>query len=210
MSTISGLAGTVVLSDNTTETKTLTSNGSFTLNETVASGSSYSVQVQTQPDVPSQTCTVTGGSGSVVNADISSVSITCVTNQFKVGGSVTGLKSGESLSLQNNGIDTITMGSDGTFTFATSITSGNPYAVTISSPPLTQNCVVNGGTGNVGDADVTSVSINCTNKPTVGGSVTGLSNSGTVGLALNGSTETLSKKRYGNKQKQARYKKSVL
>ena len=190
--TISGLSGTVVLSDNTTDTKTLTSNGSFTFDQTVASGSSYSVQVQTQPDVPSQTCTVTGGSGSVVNADISSVSITCVTNQFKVGGSVTGLKSGESLSLQNNGIDTITMGSDGTFTFATSITSGNPYAVTISSPPLTQNCVVNGGTGNVGDADVTSVSINCTNKPTVGGSVTGLSNSGTVGLALNGSTETLS------------------
>jgi large repetitive protein len=188
--TISGLAGTVVLSDNTTDTKTLTANGSFTFDQTVASGSTYTVAVQTQPDVPSQTCTVTGGSGSVVDADISNVVVECVTNQFKVGGTVAGLKTGESLSLQNNGGDTIAMSADGTFTFATSITSGNAYAVTISTPPITQNCVVNGGSGNVGDADV-SVSVNCTNKPTVGGTVTGLSSSGTVVLALNGSAETL-------------------
>ena len=188
--TISGLAGTVVLSDNTTDTKTLTAIGPFTFDQTVASGSTYSVAVQTQPDVPSQTCTITGGSGSVVDADISNVVVDCVTNKFKVGGTVAGLKTGESLSLQNNGGDTIAMSADGTFTFATSITSGNPYAVTISTPPLTQNCVISGGSGNVGDTDVTSVSVNCTNKPTVGGTVTGLSNSGTVALTLSGSAGT--------------------
>jgi Galactose binding lectin domain len=179
---ITGLAGTVVV-ENGTDSLTLTANGPFNFTSLVASGAAYAVTVVTQPATPDQICAVTNDTGTIANAAITDVTITCVTNKYKVGGSASGL-TGTGLVLQDKlGDDLIVAPGAVTFTFATSLDSGSNYAVTIKTQPSTptQTCAVVGGTGKVGASDVSSVTVNCnTNSYVVGGTVTGLAGDGLV------------------------------
>ena len=190
--TITGLAtgASVVLQDSGGDPLTLTApvaGGTFTFAATVASGATYTVSVLTQPGSPAQTCAVTGGTGSVTNANVTSVVVVCTTNSYTVGGTVTGLATGDKVVLQDNGGDTLPVSANGTFTFATSVVSGGTFAVTVLTQPgaPVQTCAVGGGTGTVGAGGVTSVAISCaTNAYLVGGSIQGLA--GTVVLQDNG------------------------
>ena len=180
--TVSGLAGTVVLQNNGGDNVVLAANGTFAFPTQIASGGGYQVTVLTQPTVPYQTCAVTMDSGTITNAAITDVTVTCITNRYTVGGSIIGLTGGNFV-LQNNGGDNLVLGATNSFTFATAIESGTNYAVTIKTQPSapTQTCSVIGGTGNVVNANVTTVTINCsTNSYVVGGTVTGLFGSGLV------------------------------
>jgi sugar lactone lactonase YvrE len=78
---------------------------------------------------------------------------------FSIGGSASGLKTGNEVVLQNNGGDDLAVPADGNFAFATAVTG--PYAVTIGRQPLWQDCTVANGSGTAA-ADVTSVSVSCT------------------------------------------------
>ncbi len=182
--TVSGLAGTLVLQDNGADNLTLTANGTFAFATPIASAGTYAVTVLTQPGTPAQTCVLTNSSGSVTNANIATVAVTCTTNTYTVGGTISGLASNESVVLQDNGGDNLTVNANGTFTFATAVASGAPYAVTVltnPASPLAQTCVVTNGTGAIGAANVTSVTVTCTtNKYTVGGTVSGLVGTGLV------------------------------
>ena len=185
--TVSGLVGSgLIIQNNNGADQMVLVNGSFAFATTVASGGNYAVTVKTQPSNPSQTCTVTNGTGVIGTSNISDVSIACTTNTYTVGGSVTGL-SGSGLVLQNNAGDDLAVAADGTFTFAVPVASGAGYAVTVKTQPSTpaQTCVVTGDQGTVGGANVTSVAVNCTtNAYTIGGTVTGLL--GTAVLKNNG------------------------
>ena len=161
-------------------------NGPFTFPTALPGGTRYAVTVAGQPANPSQTCTVSNGSGTVGKANVTSVVVTCVTNQvprYTVGGTTKGL-AGPGLVLRNNGGDDLAVTSDGPFTFATPLTSGSSYSVTVFSQPSGQTCSVSGGSGSVGNANVTSVAVSCVTNPppryTVGGTVTGLATSGLV------------------------------
>jgi hypothetical protein len=76
--TVSGLSGTVVLQDNGGDNLSVTANGSFTFATPLASGTAYSVTVATNPT--GQTCTVTGGSGTIASANVTSVAVSCATS----------------------------------------------------------------------------------------------------------------------------------
>ena len=45
-------------------------------------------------------------------ADVTNVTVTCATNAFSVGGTVTGLVAGSALVLQNNSADEVTVGGE--------------------------------------------------------------------------------------------------
>jgi hypothetical protein len=158
---VTGLNGTVVLKNNGGSDLSLNSNGSFAFSTTVVDLAPYVVTVATPPSYPprSQTCTVTGGMGSVAGADVTSVSVACATNSFTVGGMITGL-TGTLVLLQNGG-DPRTTNTTGPFTFATPVISGTPYSVTVSTPSLNQSCIVSSGSGIVANGAVTSVAIAC-------------------------------------------------
>ena len=103
---------------------------------------------------------------------------------YTVGGTVSGLSG--TVVLQDNGGDDLSVGANGTFTFATSLPTGAPYNVTVKTNPAGQTCTVANGSGMVGSANVTSAVVSCSSAPsyTVGGTVSGLS--GTVVLQDNG------------------------
>jgi hypothetical protein len=73
---------------------------------------------------------------------------------------VSGLASSESVLLQNNGGDNLTVNANGGFTFASPVGDGNQYAVTVLTPPTGKNCSVSNGSGIAATA-VTNVAVSC-------------------------------------------------
>ena len=78
----------------------------------------------------------------------------------KVGGSLSGLQSGKSLVLQNNGADDLQLSANGAFSFSTTVQPGGKYAVTVKTQPDGQTCKVTNGSGNA-QADVSNVAVSC-------------------------------------------------
>jgi hypothetical protein len=173
--TVTGLVGTgLVLQNNGGNDLHIATDGSFTFAVPVASGANYNVTIKTQPTNPAQTCSVSGGMGTIVAADVTSVVVNCQTNTYTVGGTVSGLAG--TLVLQNNGADDRVLTANGSFAFSRPISSGQSYAVTVKTqpayPPVRQTCTVANGSGTVGNANVTGVSVTCTtNRYTIGGTV---------------------------------------
>jgi hypothetical protein len=105
-----------------------------------------------------------------------------------VGGSVTGLATGATLVLRNNGGNDLAISADGSFTFSTPMASGGAYAVTVFHQPTApaQTCTVANGTGMMGSGNVMNVAVTCaTGSFTVSGTVIGLTGSGLT-LAMSG------------------------
>jgi hypothetical protein len=102
------------------------------------------------------------------------------TTTYAVGGTLTGLAASQSVVLQNNGGDNLTLTGDGTFTFPTKLADAAAYSVTVLTQPASQTCAVANGAGAIAAADVTNVSVTCTSTYTIGGAVTGLTASGLV------------------------------
>jgi 6-phosphogluconolactonase len=101
--------------------------------------------------------------------------------KYTIGGSVSGL-TGTGLVLQNNGGDNLAVSATGSFTFATSVSAGGSYAVTVMTQPSGQTCTVANGSGTA-NANVTNVTVSCaatTQNVTVGGTVAGLAGTGLV------------------------------
>jgi hypothetical protein len=115
-------------------------------------------------------------------------STTSTPSTGSVGGTVSGLASGASLVLRNNGGDDLAISADGSFTFSMPMASGGGYAVTVFHQPTSpaQTCTVANGTGMMGGGNVTNVAVTCvTNSYTVSGTVVGLQGSGLT-LAMPG------------------------
>lgn len=179
--TVFGLQGTVILENNGGDALTLTADGPFSFPTALPSGSPYLVTVQTQP--ATQTCTVNNGSGVIVNANVSNITVTCSTNARTVGGTVSGLSG--TVVLQNNGADNLVINANGPFTFSMPVAQGATYNVTVFTQPATQTCSVINGSGTAGASNITNVQVTCAdNAFTVGGTLSGLS--GNVVLQNNG------------------------
>ena len=183
--TVTGLSGTgVVLQNNGGDNLAIAANGAFTFATPLTDRSAYAVTVLTQPGGPSQTCTVANASGTLMGGNVSNVAITCSTNQYTLGGTISGL-SGNHLLLQNNFGGSLVATGNGPFTFPIALVDGSFYTVTASviaqpgSP--SQACTVSNGSGTLHGANVTNIAVTCvTNRFTVGGTVTGLSGTGLV------------------------------
>jgi hypothetical protein len=94
----------------------------------------------------------------------------------EVGGTVSGLGTGLSLTLLNNGGDALTVARNGSFTFADTLDANAAYAVTVKTQPVGQSCTVANGTGTLNaDGDsVDDVRVSCAYLASLRGTVTGL------------------------------------
>lgn len=100
---------------------------------------------------------------------------------YSVEGTVSGLTA-LGLLLQNNAGDDLDVFTNGNFLFDTRLDDGSAYAVTVLTNPPGQTCNVTNGSGTIASADVTDVTVICTDDEittyTVGGAVTGLTGTG--------------------------------
>ncbi|HET7204276.1 MAG TPA: hypothetical protein VFI92_13000 [Steroidobacteraceae bacterium] len=184
--TVSGLVGPVVLQNNGGDDLAVSSSGPFTFATTIERGDNFAVTVLSQP--AGQVCNVTNGAG-VASENVTDVLVTCtgVGALYTIGGTVTGLDGEVVL---RNGTQQVTVTRSGSFTFATAVPSGTPYAVTVATQPADQTCTVANGSGTVDGANVTNIVVTCVdNLPpppgsySIGGTVSGLSG-GTLRLGL--------------------------
>jgi hypothetical protein len=156
------------------------------LANSLPSGTSYSVTVQTQPT--GETCTVAGGSGRIQSANVANVVVTCSNQAYPLDGSISGFN-GSGLVLAN-GTDTLAVSSGATsFTMPTPVAYTSSYVVTVQKQPAGLACAVGNGTGTMPASAVTNVSITCTDQPfSLGGTISGLGNN--AGLALTNGSDT--------------------
>ena len=81
---------------------------------------------------------------------------------YSIGGTVSGLK-GTGLVLRLNPGEYLSVAANGPIAFTSTLASGDAYSVTVLTLPSSpaQLCVVAGGEGNVGSANVTDIAITC-------------------------------------------------
>ena len=195
--TLSGLLGQpVTLHLSTGQDLVAAANGAFAFPIPLANGTAYAVTVGANPTAPAQTCNVTNGSGSVAGAPVSNVIVSCASAplaNYTVGGTVSGLDAGNSLTLRMNGSVDVTVSANGAFTFPASLADGSVYTVLVATQPASGTCHLGNNSGTVVHANVTDIHVTCpggTTTYTVGGSLSGLHGSG-LKLQLNGGDDLL-------------------
>lgn len=186
--TVSGLTGSGLVLANNGSTVTVSSGATtFAFTSLITTGTTYAVTVQAAP--AGLTCSVANATGTAGTADVDNVVVTCSPQSFTVGGNITGL-SVAGLVLAN-GTDRLTVPSGATsFTMPTAVASTSGYTVTVATQPTGESCSVQNGTGTIGTANVTNVSVTCSDLPyTLGGIITGLNG---AGLVLANGSDTVS------------------
>jgi len=177
--TLSGYTSSgLVIANGTDRIAPASGSTSFTLPTLVASGSSYAVTIATQP--AGMSCSVANSMGTIGNAAVTNVAITCTDQAYKLGGTVMGL-SAAGLVLAN-GTDTVTVLANATsFTFPTAVAYGAPFTVAVATQPSGLMCTVSGGTGTMPANNVNNVAVTCSVQSyTLGGSISGLTVAGLV------------------------------
>jgi hypothetical protein len=106
---------------------------------------------------------------------------------ISVGGNVTGLVAGTSVTVLNNGSNPTTVAANGSFVFSGTLSSQDAYNVTVGTQPPGQTCIVSNGSGTISfsGANVTNVALDCVANLSIGGIVTGLTNGASVTLQNN-------------------------
>lgn len=103
----------------------------------------------------------TGGGGGTGGGGTGTGTGGGTTTTYLIEGSLTGLTAGQSVSIQNNGGDTLNLKADGTFAFPTALATGAAYAVTVQSHSPGISCSVTSGSGTVGSANVMGTGVAC-------------------------------------------------
>ncbi len=83
------------------------------------------------------------------------------TTTYTLGGTLAGLGANQSVSLQDNGGDTLQLSANGPFSFPMSLDTGSAYAVTMQSHTPAIACSVTNGSGTVGSSNVTAINVSC-------------------------------------------------
>lgn len=104
--------------------------------------------------------------------------------QADIGGGVSNLGPGLSLTLQNNQADNLTVTRNGAFHFVTNLGRRDTYNVMVVLQPTGQTCSVANGSGTVDyrGTSVNTVGVTCATTSSVGGTVSGLAAGTSVSL----------------------------
>ena len=179
--TVSGLtASGLQLTTGTQSVAVASGATSFTFPNSLLPGTAYVVSVLTPPS--GLVCSVTGGSGTMPAANVATIAVSCATQAYSLGGTISGLN-GPGLML-TDGIDThLSVSSGGTtFSFPSPVPAGSTYSVSVASQPpgITCNVTAN-ATGTMPTANFSGVVVTCTDQTfTLGGTITGYVGSGLV------------------------------
>jgi hypothetical protein len=161
--------GLVLLNKNTNEELSVSSGSSqFSFTRLISPDEAFEVIIQTQP--AGAVCTVTNGKGKSGAYSVTSVAVSCTTNTYTLGGTVSGLKNA-GLTLVNGatrkdipaGATSFNMNllnADGSYSVG-KVADGAPYGITILTQPAGQNCSIANGVGKMGSADINNVQVTC-------------------------------------------------
>jgi hypothetical protein len=137
------------------DTITLSGAGAFTFPTGLPRGTVYAVSVVTEPAYT--TSIISNGSGTVTG-NVTNVGAAFTLQTYAIGGTMTGLPAGLSMQL-TDGIDTITVNTNGVFVFPTAEPTGTAYAVTALTVPNGFYVILTNSVGTVASANVTNIGV---------------------------------------------------
>lgn len=155
---VSGLTGSLLLSNNGENPITLSDAGTFRFPRELTQGTPFHVTIIKNPH--GQICSLENHLGLAGATQRTPVNVHCEDRRYSVGGTVQGLQ-GE-LVLQTQWGDATQVQSNGSFTMPSDFTMGTPYAITIVTQPEQQHCAIVNGRGIVSNDPVTNIHIDCT------------------------------------------------
>jgi uncharacterized repeat protein (TIGR03803 family) len=80
---------------------------------------------------------------------------------YTLGGALAGLGAAQSVILEDNGGDKLTLSANGAFSFPMRLEAGAAYAITVQSHTPGIACSVSNGSGTVGSSNVTGIGVSC-------------------------------------------------
>ncbi|HEV2401519.1 MAG TPA: hypothetical protein VGS27_31575 [Candidatus Sulfotelmatobacter sp.] len=168
---VTGLVGTLVLQDDKGDALTFTANATKTFPKAYASGSPYTVSVQSQP--VGQNCTLSSNASGTITGPVT-VTATCANTNttYTLSVKTTGLSG--TLVVQDDKADQLTFTSNITQTFATSYASGSSYTVSIVTQPATKTCTLSSNASGTITSN-TTVTATCVSNYSIKVLTTGLS-----------------------------------
>jgi hypothetical protein len=178
--TIAGLAGNgLTLSAAGQIAKPLAGATTFVFPKEIDSGTPYTISMTALPTAPWQTCAIANESGFVNAANAGFPAITCTTNSYLIGGTISGYM-GSSMVLRATNQQDQSYQDSAILANATSFQipkalSGSAYVVTVHKQPTNppQFCLITNGAVTPTNTDVTDVQVSCqspgTDLVTVGG-----------------------------------------
>lgn len=176
-----GVTGTLVVEDSKNDTLTFTTNNTQTFASTYASGSSYSVTIQTQP--AGENCTLSGNASGTITSNITVTASCTAANTSTLSVSVTGLSG--SVTMEDDQGDTLTFTGNKTQTFSKTYANGSTYTVYVTSQPSAQACIPTYATAAI--SSNTTINATCANGSTRQlGTVSGVSSISCQGAIRNG------------------------
>lgn len=87
---------------------------------------------------------------------------------YTIGGTLTGLPSGQQVTLIDNGSDALILNANGEFSFAASVPAGGTFAVVVSVQPYLEQCTVENGSGTASSVNLTNITVGCAPSPLSG------------------------------------------
>jgi hypothetical protein len=129
---------------------------SFTLGISAGSSGNYSAFIRRSAPSVSGLCPSVVPISGLVRVQ----KYTATIPAYTIGGTVTGLAAGQSLTLLNNGDSALTVNANGPFTFATTLTSGSAYKLTVGKQPTGQTCFIASDAGTV-SANINNAVVMC-------------------------------------------------
>jgi hypothetical protein len=190
--TISGLTtnGLVLYAYGIGIVSPLAGDSTFTFTNLLAQGAQYGIQIQSQPT--GKTCTLSNASGFISANNITSITVTCVSNPSAIQGSISGLIS-TGLTIKNGTENLVINPISSSFAFQTLTSVGSSYSVSIVNQPNGQTCSLANAIGSMTNSGVNNVQITChALSYSLGGSISGLTAGGLI-LQNGSDTYTLSK-----------------
>lgn len=162
-------SNSLILQDDGGDNLTVTGS-TFTFATQLEAGTEYSVTILTQP--VGQTCFVENGFGVIETSigNVNSIAVVCnetTSASNDVLGTVTGLLTGQSVVLTDNGVDPITVNGNSTgnvnFQFPTPLATGASYNVEVGTQTGAK-CTATNNTGKIpSTGTITAVTIKCGN-----------------------------------------------
>jgi hypothetical protein len=156
--TVAGLTSPgLVLSDGSNTYSVPVNATNFTMPMVVAYGSSYTMNVQTQP--AGLTCTISGGTGTMSASAVTDVGVTCASTSYTLGGAISGLRT--SGLVLTDGMDDLSVAANAAqFSMPNALAYGSEYAVTVKAQPSAGTCQITHGTGTM-SGHVSTVQVTC-------------------------------------------------
>ncbi|MDH5716466.1 MAG: hypothetical protein OEZ22_02385 [Spirochaetia bacterium] len=87
----------------------------------------------------------------------------CTIRLYSIGGNVSGMKTGDTLSLLN-GADSVNVTGNSAFTFSMSMPLDSSYNVTLLSEPINVECTVKNGSGTIDISNITNIEVSCESR----------------------------------------------